>query len=78
MARSKIAIGLVTVFIAVFMLLYIFNQVQNLADSCGRDPSYSSVCSQLSSFTISMMIILLIVGGFFFIITVAAYVLLSA
>jgi D-alanyl-lipoteichoic acid acyltransferase DltB (MBOAT superfamily) len=74
---SKVAVGMVTVFVAVFALFWIFDTIQKFADQCKTDPSTSPVCSQLTSFTLSMILILLIVGGFVIMITATAYILLS-
>lgn len=74
---SKVAIGLGTVFIAVLTLFWLFDNIQKFADKCKVDATSSPACSQLNSFTLSMLIILLVIGGFVIMITATAYILLS-
>ena len=74
---STAAIGIGTVFIAAFMLFYIFDAIQKFSDGCSTGQSPAVICGQLSSFNLSMLIILLIIGGFALIIMATAYVLLS-
>jgi len=74
---SKVTTGLATIFIAVITLFWLFHSINQIADKCKEDPSFSPACSQLNSFTLSMLIILLIIGGFVIIITATAYILLS-
>jgi D-alanyl-lipoteichoic acid acyltransferase DltB (MBOAT superfamily) len=74
---SKVVIGVATILIAIFTLFWLFDNIQKIADKCKEDISYSPACSQLNSFTLSMLIILLIIGGFVVMITATAYILLS-
>ena len=74
----KVALGLVAVFIAVFMLFYIFDNLNKLAEKCKTEEPKSFICNQLSGFTLSMLVILLIIGGFLFVILTTAYLLLSS
>jgi len=74
---SPVTIGIATVIVAVFTLFYVFNTIQNFADGCGTGESPAAICTQLTSFNLSMIIILLIIGGFAMIIMATAYILLS-
>lgn len=74
---SKVVVGMTTVFLAVFVLFWLFDTINKFADQCTTDPTTSPVCSQLTSFTLSMILILLIVGGFVIMVTATAYILLS-
>jgi hypothetical protein len=75
---KKIAMCLATVFISVFMLFYIFDNINKVADSCKRGEGNLLICEQLSGFTLSMLVLLLIVGGFLFMIVTVAYLLLAS
>jgi len=75
---SAVVIGLAAVFIAVFTLFYIFDQIQKLADSCAASPGANPLCSQFTGFTQSILIVVLIIAGFVVIITATAYILLSS
>ncbi len=68
--------GMIAVFVATFMLFYIFDSIGKLAEQC-KTSAPMPVCSRLNSFTMAMLIILLIIGGFVIIICGAAYVMLS-
>ena len=78
MANWYVYIGLASVFIAAFVLLFIFHSIEQLGVQCKADQSYSPLCTQLSGFSMSMLVILLIIGGFVITITATAYILLSA
>jgi predicted PurR-regulated permease PerM len=75
---TKIALGLAVIFIATFMLFYIFDNINKMAEKCKTEEPKTILCSQLSSFTVSMLVILLIIGGFLFVILVITYLLLSS
>ncbi|MEM5829469.1 MAG: hypothetical protein QW040_01830 [Candidatus Aenigmatarchaeota archaeon] len=75
---NRVVIGLITVFIATFMLFYIFDNMNKLAERCKAEVQKSFVCQQFSGFTLSMLVILLIIGGFIFIILTVSYILLSS
>lgn len=77
MIKSALLIGLVTVFIATFMLFFIFHSLENLMEGCkGENPH--PVCAHLSPFAFSMLVVLLLIGGFILMISFTAYILLSA
>ena len=75
---SPAMFGLMAVFIAVFTLFFIFDQIQKLGDNCAANPGYNSLCSQFTGFTQSLLIVILIIAGFVIIITSTAYILLSS
>ena len=77
-ATSKIAAGLLTVFIATFMLFYVFDNINKLAEKCKTEEPKSFICEQFSGFTLSMLVILLIIAGFLFMILTTSYILLSS
>lgn len=70
-------IGLVAIFIAVFMLFFIFDSLEKLSKKC-QEGLQTPICSQLSSFTMSMLVVLLVVSGFVIIICVSVYIMISA
>jgi hypothetical protein len=75
---TKIAFGLLTVFMATFMLFYIFDNLNKLAERCKTEEPKSFICNQLTGFTLSMLIVLLVIGGFLFVILLTSYLLLSS
>ncbi|MEM5879197.1 MAG: hypothetical protein QXU74_01755 [Candidatus Aenigmatarchaeota archaeon] len=75
---NKVVLGLVVVFIATFMLFYIFDNINKLAEKCKTEEPKSFVCEQFSGFTLSMLVVLLIIGGFLFVILTTSYILLSS
>jgi len=75
---KKIALSIVTVFMATFMLFYIFDSINKLAENCKTETTKSLICEQLSGFTLSMLVLLLIIGGFSFTIVIVAYLLLAS
>lgn len=75
---SPILIGLAAVFIAIFTLFYIFDQISHLADSCAANVNVSQLCKQFTGFTQSIIVVVLIIAGFVIIITATAYILLSS
>lgn len=73
----KIILGLITVFIATFMLFYIFDSIDKIAKKCEIETPIPDICDKLSSFTLTMLVVLLIIGGFIITIFSTAYILLS-
>jgi hypothetical protein len=74
---SPVAIGLVAIFIAIFMLFYIFDSLEKLSNKC-QAGEQMPLCNQLSSLTVSMLIILLVISGFVITICITVYILISA
>jgi hypothetical protein len=75
---TKIVLGLLVVFMATFMLFYIFDNINKLAEKCKTEEPKSFVCQQFSGFTWSMLVVLLIISGFLFVILTTSYILLSS
>jgi len=78
MNNYTIAMGMLTIFISVFMLFFVFDNLENLAEGCKSKGITTGICQYLNTFAISMVMILLIIGGFILIVSVTAYILLSA
>jgi hypothetical protein len=80
LGQSHIAIGLVTVFIAVFMLFYIFDGIDKIVKNCqaGAEIKICEECCRLGGFGVSVLVILLIVGGLTLIVCATVYILLTA
>ena len=74
---TAILIGMVTVFVAVFMLFYVFDSLNKSYSQC-QTGTESDSCGGLNSFSFSIIVILLIIGGFVVIIAATAYVLISS
>ncbi len=77
MTNWRMYLGFATIFIAAFLLFFIFHSLEQLSLQCKADPSFSPVCTQLTGFSMSMIIVLLIIGGFVLMISATAYILLS-
>ncbi|MEM5854004.1 MAG: hypothetical protein QXS37_03105 [Candidatus Aenigmatarchaeota archaeon] len=75
---KKIVLGALAVFVATFMLFYIFDNINKLAEECKTEVLKSPICEQFSGFTLSMLVLLLIISGFIFVILTTAYILLSS
>jgi hypothetical protein len=68
-------IALVIVFVAVFTLFYIFDNLQKISTNCQREKS--DLCNQLSGVSIPVLVVLLMVGGLSLIICVVSYITLT-
>jgi len=77
-ALTAVAFGLAAVFIAVFTLFYVFDQIQKLAASCANPDTATALCKQFTGFNESILIVVLIIAGFVIVITATAYILLSS
>lgn len=69
--------GIVTVFIAAFMLFFIFYNLENVANVC-KGSSPPSYCSKLSPNTFGFLVMILIMAGFVLIISITAYILITS
>jgi hypothetical protein len=76
--KTKIMLSLSVVFIASFMLFYVFDSINKLAEKCKTGEEKSFVCQQFTGFTASMLVVLLIIAGFLFVILTTSYILLSS
>lgn len=70
-----ISISLVIVFIAVFVLFYIFDNISKIMNLCERDKSLK-IC-KIGSLPIMILILLLIAGGLIVVINITAYIMIS-
>jgi hypothetical protein len=70
-----ISISLTTVFIAVFGLFYIFDNISNLMKLCETNKNLN-ICT-LGSLPVIVLVALLMIGGLIMIINITAYILLS-
>ena len=77
-SKFYIYMGLATVFVAVFTLFFIFDNIETMAAKCRTDPNHSPVCGQLTGFTLTMLIVLLIIGGLVITVSATAYILLQS
>ena len=74
--QTHIMLGLVTIFLAVAAMFYVFYHLEQLAVRCKNEDS--AVCKQMSGFTMGMIIVLLMVGGFVITISATVFIMLSA
>ena len=75
---TRVIIGLLVVFIAIFMIFYIFDSMQKLGEKCKVPELRTDICDKLTGPTQVMIIILLIIAGFIIMVVATAYILLSA
>jgi len=73
--QSHFTIALIVIFVAAFMLFFIFSSIDSLAKQCGGETP-PAVCSKMTSLTFPIMIILLIVGGFVLVICITVFIIL--
>jgi hypothetical protein len=69
-----VLLGLVVVFIAVFVLVYIFDNLYKIKNLC--DKNGVNVC-KINTFHVIILMLLLIAGGLIIVISTTAYILLS-
>ncbi len=77
-SKFYVYMGLATVFVAVFTLFFIFDNIDALAAKCRANPKHSSVCGQMTGFTLTMIIVLLIIGGLVITVSATAYILFQS
>jgi len=70
-----VGIGLTVVFIAVFVLFYIFDNISRIMNLCERDKSLK-ICT-IGSLPIVILALLLIAGGLIMVINITAYIMIS-
>lgn len=70
-----IGVSLITVFIAVFGIFYVVNNIAKVTVLCETDKSFN-FCT-VSSLPVVILIALLIIGGLIMIVNVVAYMLLT-
>jgi len=68
-------IALIIVFVAVFTLFYIFDNLQKVSSNCQVEKS--DLCNQLSGISIPVLVVLLMVGGLSLIVCVVFYITLT-
>jgi hypothetical protein len=79
LGASHLSIGLVTVFIAIFFLFYIFDNIDKISKKCNAG-STEQICDEIGpgKFGVLVLIVLLIVGGLSVIVCSTAYILLTS
>ena len=70
-----IGIGLVVVFVAIFVLFYIFDSINKIRTQCKTNKNLN-IC-KLSSLPIVILMLLLIAGGLIVVINITAYIMVS-
>ncbi len=73
--RKIISISLIVVFIAVFVLFYIFDNISKIWDLCEKDKSFK-ICT-IGSLPVIILILLLIAGGLIMVINITSYIMIS-
>jgi len=71
-----IFIGVLIVFIAVFALIYILDNLYKIKNLCNKDSSMN-VC-KINTFHIIILMLLLIAGGMIIVVSITAYILIKA
>jgi len=73
--QSHFTIAFLVIFIAAFMLFFVFDSIDKLAKECkGNNPP--ATCQHMTSLTFPVMIILLIIGGFVLVICITIFIIL--
>jgi hypothetical protein len=70
-----VSVSLVVVFISVFALFYIFDNIIKVMDKCEKDKSLK-ICKS-GSLPMVIMMLLLIAGGLIVIVNITAYIMIS-
>lgn len=70
-----VSISLIVVFIAVFVLFYIFDNISKIWDLCEKDKSFK-ICT-IGSLPVVILMLLLIAGGLIMVINITAYIMIS-
>lgn len=70
-----VSVSLVIVFIAVFVLFYIFDNIIKFMDKCEKDKSLK-ICKS-GSLPMVILMLLLIVGGLIIVVNITAYIMIS-
>ena len=78
LGSTKIIVGLVIVFISVFMLFFIIDSISKFSEKCKVPELRVATCDRLTGTTEVMLIILLIVAGFVIMILTTGYILFAA
>lgn len=73
--QSHFTIAVVVIFIAAFMLFFVFDSIDKLAKQCSGD-NPPAVCSRMTSLTFPVMVVLLIIGGFVLVICITIFIIL--
>ena len=73
--RKLVGICLVVVFIATFVLFYIFDNLAKIWDLCEKNKSFK-ICT-LGSLPVIILMILLIAGGLIMVINITAYIMIT-
>jgi hypothetical protein len=73
--QSHFTLAFLVIFIAAFMLFFIFDSIDKLAQECKGD-NPPATCQHMTSLTFPVMIILLIIGGFVLVICITIFIML--
>ena len=79
LGSSQLSIGLVTVFVAVFLLFFVFDSIDKINKRCSAG-STEEICKEISTdkFGVLILVVLLIVGGLSVIVCATVYILLTS
>jgi len=80
LGQTHVSIGIITVFVAIFMLFYIFDNIDKITKNCQADETIKvcQECCKLGRFGMSILVIVLIVGGLTLVACSTAYILLTS
>ncbi len=70
-----VGISLMVVFIATFVLFYIFDNISKVWNLCEKDKSFK-ICT-IGSLPVVILMLLLIAGGLIMVINITAYIMIS-
>lgn len=75
--ETHLIIGLLTIFIATFMLIYVVQSIEQITRECKKSGNQLTVCERITGFSFPVIVTVLIISGFIIIICVTTYILLS-
>jgi hypothetical protein len=70
-----VSVSLTVVFVAVFVLFYIFDNITKIWSLCEKDKSFK-ICT-IGSLPVVILMLLLIAGGLIMVINITAYIMIS-
>jgi len=70
-----VSVSLIVVFVAVFVLFYIFDNISKIWGLCEKDKSFK-ICT-IGSLPVIVLMLLLIAGGLIMVINITAYIMIS-
>jgi len=71
-----VPVAMLIVFISAFVLFFVIDHINKLADRCKQGLESEKICSSFTGFTMNMIIVLLIISGFIMTISATVFILI--